>query len=193
MGTSMRHATDEALIDLVKHGDDAAFETLYDRQAGRALRVARALTSDAELAAEAVQDAFLAIWRNCGRYNEASGTFQAWAMTVVRNRTIDLIRKQAARIERVPLGDELVTTLADRRAEPPEAAARLADERHVRERLGALPGSQRETLILAYYGGLSHTEIADHLALPLGTVKGRMRLALDKLRDTLPAEVLSAA
>ena len=176
----------------VARDDVAAFETLYDRHAAAALRVARRLCNSPELANEAVQDAFLSIWRGRNRYNAASGSFASWAMTVVRNRAIDLIRKEAGGAARIALDDDLLATLADER----DGTARLA-ERHeqalrVRERLDELPRAQREALVLSFYGGLSHGQIAAHLSLPVGTVKGRMRLALAKLREGLGPEPAAA-
>jgi RNA polymerase sigma-70 factor (ECF subfamily) len=189
----MSHGTDEELMERMQAGDVAAFEVLYDRHCSRGLRVARGLTRDAELAAEAVQDAFLSIWRNGHRYTETKGSFRSWAMTVVHNRTIDLVRRQAARADGVPLDDALLGTLSDARRGPAETATLLADVHLVRDRLDELPPSQREAIVLAYYGGLSQGEIATRLSVPLGTIKGRMRLALEKLRESLGAELAAVS
>jgi RNA polymerase sigma-70 factor (ECF subfamily) len=184
----MNTFTDEELMACVARDEVAAFETLYDRHAARALRVARRLCADPELANEAVQDAFLSIWRGRTRYDAASGTFASWAMTVVRNRAIDLIRKEASGVTRAPLDDDLLATLTDGAPGTAELADRHEQVKRIRERLDELPEAQREALILSFYVGLSHGQIAQRLALPVGTVKGRVRLALTKLREALTPE-----
>lgn len=189
----MSAGTDEDLMQRVQAGDARAFELLYDRHSRRALRVSRGLSHDPELAAEAVQDAFLTMWRNCHLYVQAKGSFRGWAMTVVHNRTIDLMRKQPLNAKRVPLDDELLAVLADRRAGPSESVAMAAETERIRDGLDQLPAAQREAIVLAYYGGLSHGEIAARLSLPLGTVKGRTRMALDRLRLSLAPEYAHAS
>ena len=188
----MNTFTDEELMARVAGNDVAAFEALYDRHAARALRVARRLCSDPELANEAVQDAFLSIWRGRTRYNPASGSFASWAMTVVRNRAIDLIRKEAGGVQRTALDDDLLATLADGSAGVAELADRHERLELVRAHLDELPRPQREALVLSFYGGLSHGQIAQRLSLPVGTVKGRMRLALAKMREALAPDLVSA-
>ena len=188
----MNTFTDEELMARVAGNDVAAFEALYDRHAARAFRVARRLCSDQEMANEAVQDAFLSIWRGRTRYNPASGSFASWAMTVVRNRAIDLIRKEAGGVQRSPLDDDLLATLADATPGTAELAARHQQLQLVRAHLDELPHAQREALVLSYYGGLSHGQIAQRLSLPVGTVKGRVRLALAKMREAVTPELVSA-
>jgi RNA polymerase sigma-70 factor (ECF subfamily) len=188
----MNTFTDEELMAKVARDDVSAFEALYDRHAARALRVARRLCSDRELANEAVQDAFLSIWRGRSRYNPAHGSFASWSMTVVRNRAIDLIRKEASGVSRTALDDDLLATLADGTAGTADLANRRAQVELVRERLDELPDAQREALVLSFYGGLSHGQIAQRLSLPVGTVKGRMRLALAKMRDAVSPDLVSA-
>lgn len=185
---AMDSATDEQLMALVASGDVRAFELLYDRHAARALRVARRVCADPELANEAIQDAFVSIWRGRRRYHPACGSFASWAMTVVRNRAIDLIRKEAGGVLRTALDDELLAALADPAPGTPELADRHEQVQLVRDHLEELPPTQREALVLSFYGGLSHGQIAARLSLPVGTVKGRMRLALSKMRDSLAPE-----
>ncbi len=189
----MTQHTDEDLMRRVQHDDVAAFEELYDRHSGRAMRVARGLSGDRELAAEAVQDAFLSVWRKRDRFRANDGSFLAWAMTVTRNRTIDLQRMQAARPQSSVLYEDAIGEHVDHDAGPAVLAARATEAELIRERLEDLPAPQREAIVLAYYGGLSNSEIAERLALPLGTVKGRMRLALAKLREVLATELAPAA
>jgi RNA polymerase sigma-70 factor (ECF subfamily) len=188
----MNTFTDEQLMALVARDDVGAFETLYDRHAAAALRVARRVCNNPEMANEAVQDGFLSIWRGRSRYNARSGSFSSWAMTVVRNRAIDLIRKEAGGVARVPLDDQLLATLADDRAGVSAHAERHEEALRVRRHLDELPLAQREALVLSFYRGLSHGQIAAQLSLPVGTVKGRMRLALAKLQKSLGPEALAS-
>jgi RNA polymerase sigma-70 factor, ECF subfamily len=185
----MDQATDEELATRMQHGDTHAFELLYDRHAGRALRVARAVMGDRELAEEAVQEAFLSIWRNAGRYDPRFGSFRAWALSVVRYRAIDLLRSRRKEAGDTFVGDDGFFTLPDEKADTEAAAAQRLEMVRIRRQLAQLPRPQRELIVLAYFGGLSHSELAAQLSLPLGTVKGRMRLALAKLRDATVGEV----
>src|SRR3954452_23679092 len=130
----MNSLTDEQLMARVAENDSVAFEALYDRYAATALRVSRRLCNSPELANEAVQDAFLSIWRGRGRYDAASGSFGSWAMTVVRNRSIDLIRKDAGGVKRVALDDELLATLPADAASVEQLADRHEQVRRVWER-----------------------------------------------------------
>ena len=181
--------TDEALAARMQDGDTRAFDVLYDRHAARALRVARALVGDRELAEEVVQEGFLSIWRNAGRYDPRLGSFRAWALSVVRYRAIDLLRSRRKQASDTFIGDEEFFTLPDEKADTEAAATQQLEMARIRRQLAQLPRPQRELIVLAYFGGLSQSELATQLSLPLGTVKGRMRLALAKLRDATFSEV----
>jgi RNA polymerase sigma-70 factor, ECF subfamily len=166
----------------VQADDLSAFGELYDRHAGRAWSVACAICHDAGRAEDAVQEGFLAVWRTQHSYRSERGSVQAWLMTIVRNRAIDATRREAA-AHRPPLARyEPVAEEAAACSTPDEVIARSRADA-LRGRLADLPQAQAQVIALAYYGGLSHTEIAARLALPAGTVKGRMRLGLQKLRD----------
>jgi RNA polymerase sigma-70 factor (ECF subfamily) len=129
-----------------------------------------------------VQEGFLAVWRTQDSYRSERGSVQAWLMTIVRNRAIDATRREAAS-HRPPLArHEPVAEEAAGCSTSDEVIARSRADA-LRGRLAELPAAQAQVIALAYYGGLSHTEIATRLALPAGTVKGRMRLGLQKLRD----------
>lgn len=165
----------------VQNGDTGAFEELYDRHAGRAFRVAQAICRDAGLAEDATQDGFLAIWTSRTRFDPGNGSFKAWSMSIVRNRAIDSRRAAAVR-------PPLQTTEAQAR-EPDSNSMSVQDRVVARSETDAmlaslreLPGAQAEVIALAFFGELSHSEIAALLELPPGTVKGRMRLGLEKLR-----------
>ena len=176
---------DEELAALVDSKDPAAFEVFYDRHGGPAYSLAYRILGDRQLAEDVVQDAFLSIWRSTARYDAARGSVRAWTLGVVRNRAIDALRRTSGPAPRLDFDD---AALLEARAAPErtdaEALRRDAAER-VRGAVGRLPREQSEVIALAYFGGFSHSEIASMLGAPLGTIKGRMRLGLEKLRDTL--------
>lgn len=179
--------TDEALMGRAQADDTAAFAHLYDRHAVRALRLARSVCRDTSRAEEAVQEGFLSIWSNRANYRPEVGSFQSWSMRIVQNRAIDVSRRAAARPQgpvQTPTDQEqpdaLATPLQD------EVIARSESEA-LRASLQRLPAAQSLVITLAFFGGLSHSEIATQLALPQSTVKGRMRLGLKKLRRQLTA------
>ena len=172
----IRHRSDEELLEAIGAGDEAALAALYDRFGGVALRVLR----DQALAEDAVQDAFLAVWRSAGSYRRERAKPSSWLLTLVHRRAVDLVRREDRR-------------RAERLDEPPEdVGVAVPEEAQLRERrvavqaaLGTLPADQRQALELAYYGGYTQSELADHLGVPLGTVKSRMFAGLSRLRDAL--------
>ena len=168
----------------VQQGDADAFGEIYDRHAGRAFRVARAICHDAGRAEDAVQDGFLAIWTSRARFDPQSGSFKAWSMSIVRNRAIDSNRAAAVRppLQRTEIRDEETATASQ--SVPDQVVARGETEAMLAS-LRKLPGAQAEVIALAFFGQLSHSEIAALLDLPSGTVKGRMRLGLEKLRKQM--------
>jgi RNA polymerase sigma-70 factor (ECF subfamily) len=174
-------ATDAELMRRAQSGERAAFGDLYGRLSARAYRVAAAVCHDDASAQEAVQDAFAAMWSARATYQPARGDVAGWAMAVVRNRAIRVSRRRAAEAGRTA-GDTRERAAPD--DVEAEAAAR-ADARDLRKLLHRLPTAQREVIALGFYGGFTHEEIAERLSLPPGTVKGRMRLGLRKLRDDI--------
>ena len=182
------HLPDEDLMVLVGGGDAEAFAALYDRHSRSAYSVAHKLTGERQGAEDLVQDAFLKVWRSADRYRPQRGSVRTWILSVVRNQGIDQLRTRASRRRM----QEKVEASAPR-YEPSEAFAQVwRDVRlgRVREALDALPHLQQQVLELAHFSDLTHTEIAERLQLPPGTVKGRMRLGLKKLRkDTELREV----
>lgn len=170
-------------MEQIQAGSQDALGELYDRYCDRAYRIAFVVCSRADLAEEAVQDAFLSIWKSRGTYSPRRGTVAAWLLSCVRYRAIDVVRRTSARVQRQAGIENL-----DDHADPEDTAARVesrVEATRVRALLERLPDSQREVITLAFYGGLSHSEIATQLAVPSGTVKGRMRLGLHKLRTSL--------
>jgi len=172
-------------MPLVERRDPAAFETVYDRHGGAAFSLAYRMVGDRGTAEDVTQEAFLSLWRSGARYDRARGSVRTWILGVVRNRAIDALRRQATRAPTVELELERLpdegpySELTDSEALRKEAA------REVRGALKLLPADQLKVIELAYFGGLTHSEISDMLGMPLGTVKGRMRLAMEKIRGTL--------
>ncbi len=171
-------------MQLVHDGQADAFEVLFDRHADAAFSLAYRMCGRRGMAEDVVQEAFLSLWRSGVRYDPARGSVRSWLLRVVHNRTIDAFRRSTVRTGR-DVHDE---TAAERlpAAELTDAEVeRREDVRQVRDALEGLPEDQRQVIELAYFGGFSHSQIADMLQLPAGTVKGRMRLGLSKLRITL--------
>ena len=171
-------------MQLVGEGSPRAFELLYDRHGGAAFSLAYRMVGDRVTAEDISQEAFLSIWRSRMRYDASRGSVRTWVLGIVHNRTIDALRKgkvHEGRRERFEGIEE--------QQEAPERtdveAARREEARSVRTALGTLPEDQRRTIELAYFGGFSHSQIAELLDEPIGTIKGRMRLGLDKLRHQL--------
>jgi len=175
---------DEELMGLVQDGEVRAFEVIFDRHASVAFSLAYRMCGRPAMAEDIVQEAFLSLWRSAAAYDASRGSVRTWVLSVVRNRAIDAFRREGAKAasdvgepglaERIPAPE-----LTDREVE------RRDDARQVRDALKGLPPDQRQVIELAYFGGFSHTQIAEMLKLPAGTVKGRMRLGLSKLRFAL--------
>ena len=171
---------DRRLMGRIAAGDAHAFDELYDRYRARAFYVAHAVCRDHGRAEDALQEAFVSVWRTADSYRPQLGTVGAWLLSVVRNRAIDLLRKDARHSDHRADASAL-----DRKPAPVDVAADAVanvDAPHVRALLEQIPEAQREVIVLAFYGQLTHTEIAARLEIPPGTVKGRMRLGLIRLR-----------
>jgi RNA polymerase sigma-70 factor, ECF subfamily len=167
------------LMSQVKGGSVDAFAELYQRYGARAYRVAQSICHDQGQAEDAIQEAFLSIWNSRTAYQPKRGTVAAWLLTTVRHRAIDVARRDRKHASRRAAEHTLVAgAVADQVANREEAE-------RLRALLTRLPDAQREVITLAFYGELSHTEIATALGLPAGTVKGRMRLGLHRLRDAI--------
>jgi len=177
---------DEALVARVCERDTAAFGTLYDRYAPAVYALAARLLGRAE-AEEVVQDAFLRLWQRAAQYDATRSAFGAWFMAIARHAALDRLRRLDQGRRMAVLGDvERVLAAAPDPALDPQTAVWLNEEaRAVRRALADLPEEQRRVLVLGYFGGLSQTAMADRLGWPLGTVKKRVRLGLQKLRRAL--------
>jgi RNA polymerase sigma-70 factor, ECF subfamily len=179
---SDRMMTDERLMALVQGNDPHAFEVLYDRHSTQVFWLAMRILEDRGLAADAAQEAFIALWRSRSSYEPGRGRVKWWLQSIVRNRAIDLRRRDRDIVLRTDDGLEL--NPSDDCTEDEVIA--LSEQQELHALLDTLPSEQREVIELAYFAGLTHAEITQKLGIPLGTIKGRIRLALDKLRAALP-------
>jgi RNA polymerase sigma-70 factor (ECF subfamily) len=177
----LEHVTDEELLALVARSDDRALAELYDRFGGVAYGLALRILRDETLAQDAVQEAFLAVWRSAAGFLPERARPSTWILTLVHRRAVDLVRREQRR-RTEPLEPELHP--ASESSSDDEAALRL-DRRLVQEALGRLPADQREAIELAYYGGLTQSEVAERLGQPLGTIKSRTFAGLTRLRELL--------
>ena len=176
--------SDEDLMSGLVERDVGALETLYDRYSTFVFSVALRVLSDRGLAEDIVQEVFLQLWRRPTSYDAAHGRFISWLASVARNRSIDELRRRSRRMRIEEPGEDVAEAIAsDDRTSDPAREAELGEERAaVRAAMQALPPEQRRVLQLAYFGGLTQVEIARHTESPLGTVKTRMRLGMQKLR-----------
>jgi RNA polymerase sigma-70 factor, ECF subfamily len=176
---------DEELMPLVGRKDPEAFEVLYDRHGGAAYSLAYRIVGDRAAAEEVTQEAFISVWRSGARFDAARGSVRSWLLSVVRNRAIDFLRSKAGKAPKLDFDDESALEQRPASERTEEEALRRETAVEVRGAIGKLPGEQAKVIELAYFGGFSHSEIAEVLSLPMGTVKGRMRLGLEKIRGEL--------
>lgn len=184
--------SDVALLTRLQQRDADALAELYDRHGRAAFSLAYRVLGNPESAEEAVQEGFLALWRRAETYHPDRGAVRTWLLTVVRNRAIDQLRRTAtAHGGMAPPAsvDDVIAVAPD---DPEAEAVRMIEGRVVRAALAELPGEQREVVELAYFAGLSYPEVAARTGVPLGTVKSRMRLALERLRGILRAQEMGA-
>lgn len=182
--------TDEDLISLLVDGDAQALALLYDRHSRAAFSLAYRMMGERQASEDLMQDAFIKIWRGAPSYGAGRGGVRTWILSIVRNQGLDQLRSHASRRRT----QEKIEASASR-SQPNEAFAetwRNSQRAQVREALNSLPQEQLKILELAYFSGYTHVEIADLLGLPLGTVKGRMRLGLKKLRGHFEARGMTA-
>ncbi len=181
MNRELAHLSDEALVALAARSEQSALAELYDRFGRPAYGLALRILSDEGLAEDAVQEAFLALWRTAPRFVPERGKASTWILTLVHRRAVDLVRREERRradgLDQAP--EQVARDLVDE-----EAWLRLQRER-VQAALRKLPDQQREAIELAYYGGFTQSELAERLGQPLGTIKSRMFTGLARLRELL--------
>ncbi len=180
----LQRFADEELMQLVAGGSTAAFEVVYDRHGGAAFSLAYRMVGDRAVAEDIVQEAFLSIWRSRRRFEAHRGSLRSWVLGIAHHRGIDSLRRNLAQ-ERRRAASEAVEALREAPAATEAEASRREEAATVRAALDALPPEQGRVLELAYFAGFTHSQIADLLDMPVGTVKGRMRLGLEKMRREL--------
>ncbi len=191
MSATLRRLADEDLMQLVRENDSAAFAVVYERHCDAAFSLAFRMCGKQGVAEDVVQEAFLSLWRSGSRYDHTRGSLRTWVLGIVHNRAIDALRRGVIQ-DRGRISDEGI----EERVEAPERTdvevGRRDEAREIRAALEELPPDQSRVIELAYYGGFTHSEIASMLDTPVGTIKGRMRLGLKKMRSQLrPGQVVS--
>jgi RNA polymerase sigma-70 factor (ECF subfamily) len=176
--------TDVDLAESLAEGRVEALVRLYDRYGPLAYSVSVRIVGDPGRAEDVVQDTFLKLWHSAGRFDSQRGSLRTWVITAVRNRSIDYLRGRSAH-ERQEREIPLDTVARGAGADPWREVAASIERDVIREAMDSLPPEQRQAVELAYFGGFSHREIAELAHVPLSTVKGRMRLALEKLHSYL--------
>jgi RNA polymerase sigma-70 factor (ECF subfamily) len=184
MGQDLRSLADEDVMQLVRRGDARAFEVVYERHSAAAFSLAYRMMGTRSGAEDVTQDAFLSLWRSGARYDRARGSVRTWVLGIVHHRAIDALRRATVH-DRRRAGDEGIEERFEASERTDLEAARREEAGTVREALSTLPADQCQVIELAYFGGFTHTEIADMLEAPVGTIKGRMRLGLKKMRAQL--------
>jgi RNA polymerase sigma-70 factor, ECF subfamily len=176
---------DEELMPWIAKKDPEAFEVFYDRHGGAGYSLAYRILGDRTAAEDCIQEAFISIWKSGARFDSTRGSVRSWTLSIVRNRAIDALRSKAGKAPKLTFDDDAILEArpAEEHTEAEVMAAETADE--VRGALSQLPADQSKVIELAYFGGFSQSEIAGMLNVPLGTVKGRMRLGLEKIRGEL--------
>ncbi len=177
-------------MQLLYRGNADAFEVIYDRHVDAAFSLAMRMCRQRSLAEDVVQEAFLSLWRSGARYDHNRGSVRTWTLGIVHNRAIDALRRKSVR-DRGLVTEEGIEERIPARERTELEFARRDEAREIRDALEALPAEQSRVIELAYFGGMTHVEIAKMLDAPVGTIKGRMRLGLAKMKLSLadPLEV----
>jgi len=179
---------DEKLLTLVGQRDQIAFEAFYDRFERQAFSLSYRIIGERAAAEDTVQEGFLSIWKSGERYDSTRGSAGAWALGIVRNRAIDTLRSRASRTPTLDSDDDGILESRPGEDRTDELAFQRETQREVQGVIADLPDKQSKVIKLAFFGGFSQSEISEMLELLLGTVKGRMRLGLEKLRGGLADE-----
>ena len=172
----------EQLLARTALKDRAAFARLYEATKAKLFGVSLRIVRERPLAEEVLQDSFVNIWNHAGDYARAKSAPLTWMTAIVRNRSLDIVRRSR---EEPDIDEALTNSLADESAGPARAAQERVDAHSIRDCIAELEGDQRQTIALAFYHGLTHSELADHLRRPIGTVKTHIRRGLLKLKDCL--------
>lgn len=177
---------DARLMRRVAAGDVTAFEQVYDRHATVAFAIAMGVLHDRRGSEDVCQEAFFAVWRSAGKFDAARGSLRSWLLRIVRNRAIDAARSRSVPGRQLEPREHLLEHEPAAERTEAQAIGNL-QAATARAAIHTLPDEQRQAIVLSFYGGLTHTEIATHIEQPLGTVKGRVRLGLQKLHGPVAA------
>ncbi|MCB0032988.1 MAG: sigma-70 family RNA polymerase sigma factor [Anaerolineales bacterium] len=182
----IKKAEDTILIEQIGRGHEAALSELYDRYGRLVFSIAYHMVHNHQTAEEITLDVFTRVWRKAATYNSRKAKVTTWLTSLTRNRAIDILRREQVRPEKGSIGwGELPTEPVSQQGSPEVKASLSWQQEQVRQALAALPETQRESLALAYFRGMSHSEIAAHLEIPLGTIKGRIRAGMQTLKGLL--------
>jgi RNA polymerase sigma-70 factor (ECF subfamily) len=184
MAQDLRDLADEDLMQLIQRGQAPAFEVIYERHASAAFSLAYRIVGTRNGAEDVSQEAFLNLWRSGARYDRSRGSVRTWVLGIVHHRAIDFLRRSMVHDKR-RASDEGIEERFESGERTDVEVARRDEAQTVRNAMDVLPREQRQVIELAYFGGFTHTEIADMISTPIGTIKGRMRLGLKKMRDQL--------
>ena len=183
-GKAYRGLRDGQLVELVAQKDAGALEALYDRYGRPAYSLARRILTEETLAQDVVQEVFLSLWRNAGRFDAGRGTVATYLLSMTHHRAVDVVRREE-NLRRWRTSDEGLELEADPKARVEDEVEASERRAQVRAALGELPAAQREALLLAYFGGYTQREVAALVGVPLGTVKTRMAAGMRKMRQAL--------
>ena len=183
------HYEDEKLISLIAQAQEAALTQLYDRYNRLVFSLALAIVNDRATAEEITLDVFMRVWQKAGTYRADQSKVSTWLTHIARHHAIDILRRRSVRLDQYAVQWDDATSSAESSGQGPQESAEIALRRErVQAALAELPAEQKQALTLAYFGGYTHQQIADILRQPLGTIKTRIRLAMQKLREHLSDE-----
>ncbi|HZL15198.1 MAG TPA: sigma-70 family RNA polymerase sigma factor [Verrucomicrobiae bacterium] len=185
-----RRAEEAALLVRIREQDERAIEALYERYSGPLYSLAYQVTGGDRFAQDVVQEVFVAVWKNAGRFDPARGSLSSWLFALARHKAIDLVRREANVRRHTADVDLELEEAAD---DVDQEAWRRVRRDAVRAAMAQLPEAQRVAVEMAFFGGLTHVEISEALGIPLGTAKTRIRTALLRLRDILGQSVAEMA
>ena len=184
---------DTQLLSMIQRQDRGALEALYDKYGGAVYSLAMRMLSDSGAAQEVTQDTFFNVWRRASSYHSQRGKVTSWLFSIAHHRTIDELRRRRRAQSQVQYGVDLTNKPSDGADDPVAYATAQYERSQLKDALHTLRVEQREVVVLAYFGGLTHSEIAKHLDQPLGTVKTRMRLGLRRMREALGPQAQESA
>ncbi len=183
-------SSDQELLAAVQRKELRALEQIYDRYGSFAYSLAARILNDRALAEDVVQEVFFNFWRQASTFDAAKGSVRTWILSCTHHKSVDFLRQRSGKTKRDFDITEAEYLLGD--SDPWEEVSRNGDSQMLKQAIARLPEDQKKTIEMAYFGGLSHSEIAESMKVPIGTVKGRLRLAMEKLREIIKAKGIKA-